>query len=482
MLIGRKRELEGLDYLLRAPAPQLAAIVGRRRLGKTTLLTHWAQTRQHPYIYWVASPFPSSLLLRQFSQRIWQHGYPDSRVPSSFAYESWSEALEELARICRGEKRHIVLVDEFPCALDSEPGLPLALQDAWDRHFQSSNVCLVLCGSSVGVMERLLGADAPLHGRMVGPLRVRPLPFAATKAFFPSYDAEKRITVYAVLGGVPAYLEQFAGDLSLNDNIRQSLMKDIGLLRTDPDHLIGEQVRDLSNYQAVLTAIAGGAHRPIEIARAANLSSKAGAGPYLARLQEMDYVRCELPVTVAPGQRSRSRLNRYLLTDDYLRFYFCFVRPHLDLLAQGLYSQVEYRISEQLCPFVGRTAFREQCQEWVRVQSRAGKLPFVAEQVGAHWGGGVEVDIVAVNWHERAVLLGEARWDHAILGPRPIQELIGSKASKVLALLPDGGAHWAVHYAFFARRGFSEAAQILAGEHGAQLVDLELLDHDLTSD
>jgi AAA+ ATPase superfamily predicted ATPase len=481
MLIGRERELEGLDYLLRAPASQLAAVVGRRRLGKTTLLTHWAQTCQHPYIYWVASPFPSSLLLRQFSQRIWQHGYPDSRAPSSFAYESWSEALVELARICRGERRHIVLVDEFPYALDSEPGLPSVLQKAWDGRFRSSNVCLVLCGSSVGAMERLLGAGAPLHGRMVGPLRVRPLPFAAIKAFFPSYDAEKRMAVYAILGGIPAYLEQFAGDLSLNDNIRQNVMKDIGLLRTDPDYLIGEQVRDLSNYQAVLTAIAGGAHKPTEIARAANLSTKAGAGPYLARLQEMDYVRCELPVTVPPGQRSRSRLNRYLLTDHYLRFYFCFVRPYLDLLAQGLYSQVEYRIAEQLCPFVGRTAFREQCQEWVRVQSRAGKLPFVVDQVGAHWGGGVEVDIVAINWQERAVLLGEARWEHAVVGPRAIQELIGGKANKVLALLPDGGGNWTVHYVFFARRGFSEAAQILAGEYGAELVDLDMLDRDLNA-
>jgi hypothetical protein len=193
----------------------------------------------------------------------------------------------------------------------------------------------------------------------------------------------------------------------------------------------------------------------------------------------MDYVHCELPVTVPPGQRSRSRLHRYLLTDHYLRFYFCYIRPHLDLLAQGLYSRVEHRIAQQLRAFVGRTAFRELCREWLRVQGRAGELPFAVEQVGAHWGGGAQADIVAINWHERAILFGEAQWESAIIGPAVIQELIGSKAAQVLALLPDQGAHWSVHYCFFARRGFSEAAQILAGEYSAQLVDLETLDCDL---
>ena len=102
-----------------------------------------------------------------------------------------------------------------------------------------------------------------------------PLPFSATKTFFPSYDAEERVAVYAILGGVPAYLERFSDALSLSDNIRQNLFMDIGLFRTDPDYLIGEQVRDLKNYQAVLTAIAEGARHPADISLAANDLSRA---------------------------------------------------------------------------------------------------------------------------------------------------------------------------------------------------------------
>ncbi len=481
MLVDRERELEELNALLTAPAARLVAVTGRRRLGKTTLLLHWAKTSGHPYLYWVASHFPSNVLLGQFSQLVWQHGNPGKRAPRTFSYEDWFQALEELAGACQGGQRHIVIIDEFPYAVASEPGLPSALQNAWDHHLHFSNVVVVLCGSHVGMMEQLMDAHAPLYGRMAGPLQVRPLPFAATAAFFPRYNVEQRVAVYAMLGGVPAYLEQFSDDLSLSANVRQHLFHETGLFRTDPDYLIGEQVRDLSNYQAVLSAIAGGARRPAEIALAAALPHRSAADPYLARLVEMDYVRRELPVTVKPAKRPSSRLSRYVLADHYLRFYFRFVRPHLNLLAQQLYDQVWERISEQLRAFIGMTAFEELCRAWVLAQARANRLPFAVEEVGAHWGGGVQVDVVAINWREKALLLGEAKWGTDMVGRDVVRELIERKTPKVLKALPDAGEGWTVQYAFFARAGFTGAARDEAESVDAQLVDMERLDGDLAS-
>ena len=481
MLVDRERELDELNALLTTSAARLVAVTGRRRLGKTTLLLHWAKTSGHPYLYWVASHFPSNVLLGQFSQLVWQHGNAGKRAPRTFSYEDWFQALEELAGTCQGEKRHIVILDEFPYAVASEPGLPSALQNAWDHHLHFSNVVVVLCGSHVGMMEQLMDAHAPLYGRMAGPLQVRPLPFAAMAAFFPRYNAEQRVAVYAMLGGVPAYLEQFSDDLSLSANVRQHLFHETGLFRTDPDYLIGEQVRDLSNYQAVLSAIAGGARRPAEIALAAALPHRSAADPYLARLVEMDYVRRELPVTVKPAKRPSSRLSRYVLADHYLRFYFRFVRPHLNLLAQQLHDQVWDRISEQLRAFIGMTAFEELCRAWVLAQAQAKHLPFAVEEVGAHWGGGVQVDVVAINWREKALLLGEAKWGTDAVGRDVVRELIEKKTPKVFKVLPDAGEGWTVYYAFFARAGFTDTARAEAESAGAQLVGPERLDADLAS-
>jgi hypothetical protein len=479
MLVDRERELGELNVLLQSARPSLLAVVGRRRLGKTTLLVHWARTSGHPYIYWVGSHFPSETLLGQFSKQVWQHSNPDRKVPVNFRYDSWSEAFEALAEACQGDQRHIVILDEFPYAIQSEPALPSALQNAWDHHLKFSNISLVLCGSQVGMMERLLGADAPLYGRMLGPLRVRPLPYSATAEFFPRYNAEQRIATYAILGGVPAYLEQFTDELSISQNLRHNLYRETGLFRTDPDYLIGEQVRDLKVYQAVLSAIALGARKPADIALQADLSQRSGVDPYLSQLVEMDYVRRELPTTVPPNKRQTSRLSRYVLSDNYLRFYFRFVRSNLNIIAQQLYDEVEKRISEQLRAFVRMTAFEELSREWVLTQARSGRMPFGVEQVGSHWRGGVQVDVVAINWREKQILLGESKWQPEPIRNRIVRELIEVKTPKVLKILPEMGEDWQVHYAFFSRNGFTEAANSLANEHSAQLVDLERLDHDL---
>ena len=480
MLVDRQRELEELNGLLHGRSSRLVAVSGRRRLGKTTLLVHWAKTSNHPYLYWVGTHFPSGVLLAQFSKKVWQHGNPGKRVPRQFSYESWSEAFEMLAEACQGEKRHIVILDEFPYAVQSEPGLPSALQNAWDHHLKFSNVCLVLCGSHVGMMERLLGADAPLYGRMAGPLRVHPLPFSATKVFFPNYNIEQRVAVYAILGGVPAYLEQFSDDLSILDNLRANLFQDVGLFRNDPDYLIGEQVRDLTNYQSVLAAIAEGARKPADIGLQAKLPHRSGADPYLSQLVDMDYVRRELPVTVPPDKRQTARSSRYVLADNYLRFYFRFVRANLDLIAQELYDELEERIAEQLRAFVGMTTFEELCREWVLVQARSRNLPFSVEQVGAHWDSQVQVDVAAISWREKALLLGEVKWQKDRVSRRIIRELILEKTPKIRNVLPDAGQDWRIYYIFFSRSGFTEAAQAIAGEYEATLVDLEGLDQTLS--
>jgi uncharacterized protein len=90
------------------------------------------------------------------------------------------------------------------------------------------------------------------------------------------------------------------------------------------------------------------------------------------------------------------------------------------------------------------------------------------------------VDVAAVNWREKALLLGEAKWQPDATGRAVVHELIEEKTAKVKMSLPDGGEGWRIFYAFFSRAGFTPAAQALAGEYLAQLVDLTQLDRDLT--
>lgn len=156
-----------------------------------------------------------------------------------------------------------------------------------------------------------------------------------------------------------------------------------------------------------------------------------------------------------------------------MRFYFRFIEPNLELVELELTDLLWQRISEQFRAFVGVTVFEELCREWTLAQARAGHLPFPPELVGSHWSREAQVDVVAINWRDQAILLGECKWGANPVGRATIQELV-DKAPRVIP-----GEAWQVSYVFFARAGFTDAARTEAATTGAQLVDLETLDADL---
>ncbi len=136
-------------------------------------------------------------------------------------------------------------------------------------------------------------------------------------------------------------------------------------------------------------------------------------------------------------------------------------------------------IQDQLRAFVGSTAFEALCREWVSRAGQAGQLPLEVQQVGAHWSRQVQVDVVAVNWREKALLLGECKWGTDTVPREVVTERVEAKTPRVLKMLPDEGRGWTAHYALFARAGFTPAARALAQTHKAVLVDLKQLDREL---
>lgn len=207
---------------------------------------------------------------------------------------------------------------------------------------------------------------------------------------------------------------------------------------------------------------------------------------YLPRLIELNLVERRIPATVPLEQRRTSRLSRYYLSDPYLRFYYRFIDPNLHLIEQGLVARLWQTMEGHFRAFVALT-FEELCRAWTLAQAQEDRLPFAPDVVGSHWSADVQVDVVAIAWREKRVLLGECKWGMEDIGRSAVRELVEEKTPRVLAALSDGGygkpsysgEGWAVHYAFFARTGFTEAARAEAAQHQAILTDLATLDRDL---
>jgi len=469
--VDRQRELQELDTLLEREGAKFVVVYGRRRVGKTTLLLHWVRETGLPYFYWVARREAADASRQSLARALWRWAYPEAEAPEPPRFDSWSLLLEQMARML-GDKRAILIWDEFTYAVESDPSLPSYLQAAWDHLLKDKPLILILAGSHIGMMVDLLNYQAPLYGRTTGQFPVEPLPYAALADFFPRYQAAERVATYAVLGGVPAYLERFDGAQSLSANIRQHLFQRMGMFRSEPTVLISDLVRETRNYEATLRAVATGHHTPSEIAKVIGIASS-NLAPYLRRLRELGLIERRIPATIPPRERRTTTRSRYHLRDPYLRFYFRFIEPNLEMVELGLTDVLWERIGEQFRAFVGLTAFEELCREWTLTQARTGELPFAPELVGSHWASDAQVDVVAINWREQAIMLGECKWGAKAIGRSVVHELV-EKAPRVVP-----GDHWQVHYALFARAGFTDAARIEAQAVGALLVDVDRLDTDL---
>lgn len=468
--VGRNRELDELNRIISQRGAQFILVYGRRRVGKTTLLLNWAEQSGKPYIYWVANRDTPAQVRLGFTRAVWRWAHPEGQAVPRF--DTWEDAFETTAQLV-GDQPVILILDEFSYATESDPSLASHLQAAWDHLFKDRNVTIVLAGSHIGMMVDLMGYQAPLYGRFTAQLPVDPLPFAALRDFLPHYTAAERVAVFAVTGGVPAYLERFDDRRSLTENLRDLFMQRTSIFRTEPFFLIGDVIRrETQTYEAVLKSIASGNRTPQDIGNTLGVSSSY-LSPYLKQLDELHLVRRRIPATTPPERREKTKTSQYHLTDPYLRFYFRFIAPNADLVEQELSQVLWDRISDQFRAFVGMTAFEDLCREWVLVKARAGKLPMVPELVGSHWSANAQVDVVAVNWHDKAILLGECKWGIGDVGRSVVREL----ADKTPNVVPSEG--WQVHYVYFARTGFTDAAREEAQTVGAMLIDLETLDSDL---
>ncbi len=457
--INRETELHLLQELSESHQAEFFIIYGRRRVGKTELLRHFCQ--EHPHIFFAATQTTDKHQLGVWSRLLWQQAHHQHLA--DFTFPDWEASLRFLATLAE-QQRLVVVIDEFPYLIDSNPALPSILQKVWDDTLRHTQLFLILCGSSIGMMEReTLGYHSPLYGRRTGQLLLRPLEFGAARLFLGGYRATAQVEAYAVLGGMPAYLERFNADQSLATNIIERILRPNRLLYDEPLFLLRTELREPRNYFAVLQAIAHGNTRPNSIAQASGVGDARTISKYLSVLQELHLIERSVPITETQPQKSR--LGLYHLADHFLRFWFRFVAPHRSELEQGQAQWVwQTEVEPHLSPFAG-PVFEQICRQFLWQEARVARLPFRPQQIGSWWRRQQELDLVALNRTEGVILVGECKWRNRPLGSNVLADL-RQAATTLLAQVP----HQQVYYALFAKAGFTPDLLAQAAEDPALLL------------
>ena len=170
----------------------------------------------------------------------------------------------------------------------------------------------------------------------------------------------------------------------------------------------------------------------------------------------------------------RSKQGRYVLIDPYLRFYFRFLKPHLGEIEYGRVKGVVDYLETHLIDFIGTHTFEELCREWINIKVDLDEFPFLPEQMGSFWSRQAQIDVVALNWRTKDILLGECKWGRQAQGRKVIETLI-NKTDKVG---PKEG-NWTVHYATFTRYPLTVPAQDYADKAKVLQISPAIIEQDI---
>ncbi len=395
--IGREKELNFLESLYGSGKFEMLILHGRRRVGKSYLLSHFARIHKENAVYFTADKSSEKSNVENFCKELNQTVKMGNFAS---AFTQWKEVYSFIESLEIKEKL-IIIIDEFTYLYNSNKAYDSELQNAIDNIFRNKNILLILCGSEVSVIEELFDTQSkPLYGRKTADLKLLPFSYKEARKFFPRYTVEESLTAYSILGGIPLYLSLFDDNLSIKENIIRNCLSTTGYLFNEVDTLLRMELKETHLYKKIMEAINSGA------SIFSNIREKIDEDPakiskYISVLIDLGFIKKEIPC----GEKEKSRNALYSINDNYFAFYFMFIYKHLNML-NGLISPALYYerelTKEKLNSFIGHR-FESICETYLRDKFYQGEMPFYAEQLGRWWGPNPvlkrpeEIDIIALD-------------------------------------------------------------------------------------
>lgn len=392
---NRIKELKLLNDLYNQGKSKLIILYGRRRVGKTELLKEFLKKNKGIYI--LARQESEFEQLKKVSSQVAEY-YKDEVLKLN-PFSNWDSLFVYLAK----KPRIPIVFDEFPYIVQSTKKITSLLQDYWDNYFSKKNSFIVLCGSSITMMEKLLHKTSPIYGRRTEQILLEPLKFKDACLFFPkNMDFKDRVLYYSILGGMPAYLLEFDFNKGIKQNIIENIARKNKFLYQDVLFTLREELKEPRNYFSILYSIAKGNTKQGKIVNDTGFE-KSFINKYLGVLIDLHLVERRVPITEKNHARSRNGI--YLLKDNFFKFWFKFIFENQEYIEQ---EKQEKLLNEKIMPdlngFVGVIFEEVVLSELIKDEKYKNYL------FGRWWDKNSEADIVGIDSSNKKILIGEVKF------------------------------------------------------------------------
>ena len=217
---------------------ELIFLYGRRRLGKTRLISEFLDKHKGESVYtFIVDGGSKKQILKQISKDISNSG-------DFFESEEW-DSLFRYINLKSKNKKFIFVIDEFQRLHKKHGHIISRFQKEWDFPLKNNNLMLILVGSSIGMMRRVALEDSsPLLGRPTWTFQLKPFTYMDFREMFKQFSEEDKIKIFSIFGGTPDYLSRLKKNIPYNDKldllriIKELVLEENGELFEQPENLL----------------------------------------------------------------------------------------------------------------------------------------------------------------------------------------------------------------------------------------------------
>lgn len=395
---NRTAELEILARTLEQSKKSscFTVMVGRRRIGKTSLLLE--SVKGQKYLYLFVSRKSEPLLCEQF-----QKDATDALGLQIFGTITRFKDLFEQLLIFATKEHYTLIIDEFQEFDNVNSSIFSDVQNLWDQYKDKTKINFIASGSIYSMMMKIFeNRKEPLFGRLSSKITLQPFAVSVIKEILndynPKYTSEDLLCLYMLTGGVPKYIDLLmeAGAATKDKILDMVTRPDSPFIGEGKELLISEFGKEYGTYFSILQLIASGKTTQSEIDSIIGKNT----GAYLVNLEkEYSLITKNKPMFSKP----ESRKARWSLNDNYLRFWFRFIYPNQSLIEMGKYDLLRETIDknyEQYSGFILEKYFRTKMAEEERITA-----------IGSYWDskGENEIDLIALNDLDKTAIVAEVK-------------------------------------------------------------------------
>ena len=388
---AKHTDLEYLEKLYGTSGNQLVVLYGRRGCQKEELIREFCADKKFFYYRCRQASAQQQLdmmgeeIARQYGANLTKHTYE-----------------EYFKRIKSGDpSKLVVVIDEAQYAAKKDPNFAEAIIKLRKHKLYPGPVLIILATSST------VWATQDAAEQFKNAYMVEPLHFLEVVRTFPNLPVSEAVKIYGAIGGVPAYLDKWDARKTFKQNICELVLSESGALHHEADAVISAELRELSVYSTILSAIARGENKLNDIFHATGFS-RAKISVYMKNLAAFNIV--EKLVSFETGGWENAKKGVYQIKDTFVNFWFKFVYPNMSdlylLPAEEFYDKY---IAKELDVYLERY-FRNVCMEYLLILNQMGKLPFNVKRVGTWLGKTGSIDIIAQS-EDRRNIIGFCNWN-----------------------------------------------------------------------